>query len=244
MPTPISGPYIARSVAISGQSGLLTFLGLTSTNRAKTVRDAADTLIELGGSYTPTGTYTSLTMVTPVLGTPTSGDLRNCSAATDSVAGVISAADHTTLTGVSTVPATGVAPPFLGVGVRVVAYKSGIDCKTNAVTDVFTVPASRQFVCTNAILHPTVVSGGLAVAIVWKIIESGASLVMTTATAASSTAPALTQVWSQQGAGSVGNTIISNTCAAAAKVQFSITTAWTTSTTVTGELWVYGFYAT
>lgn len=68
----------AASLSISGQTGLLTFAGLTSTNRIKTVRDAADTILELGGSYTPTGTWTSLTMVTPVLGTPTSGNLANC----------------------------------------------------------------------------------------------------------------------------------------------------------------------
>jgi hypothetical protein len=68
----------AASLSISGQSGLLTFTGLVSINRIKTVRDADDTILELGGSYTPTGTWTSLTMVTPVLGTPTSGVLTNC----------------------------------------------------------------------------------------------------------------------------------------------------------------------
>lgn len=68
----------AASLSISGQSGLLSFTGLTSTNRIKTLRDAADTILELGGSYTPTGSWTSLTMVTPVLGTPTSGNLTNC----------------------------------------------------------------------------------------------------------------------------------------------------------------------
>jgi len=68
----------AASLSVSGQTGLLTVTGLASTNRAKTVRDAADTILELGGSYTPTGTWTSLTMVTPVLGTPTSGNLSAC----------------------------------------------------------------------------------------------------------------------------------------------------------------------
>ena len=68
----------AASLSVTGQTGLFTVVGLTSTNRAKTVRDAADTILELGGSYTPTGTWTSLTMVTPVLGTPTSGTLTNC----------------------------------------------------------------------------------------------------------------------------------------------------------------------
>lgn len=68
----------AASLSISGQTGLLTFTGITSTNRVKTVRDAADTILELGGSYTPTGTWTSMTLVTPALGTPASGILTSC----------------------------------------------------------------------------------------------------------------------------------------------------------------------
>lgn len=55
----------AASLSISGQTGLLTVTGLTSTNRIKTVRDAADTLLELGGSYTPTGTWTNMPLTTP-----------------------------------------------------------------------------------------------------------------------------------------------------------------------------------
>jgi hypothetical protein len=70
----------AASLSVSGQTGKITFTGLASTNRIKTVRDAADTILELGGSYTPTGTWTSVTMVTPVLGTPASGNLSNCTA--------------------------------------------------------------------------------------------------------------------------------------------------------------------
>lgn len=68
----------SAKVSVAGQTGLITFTGLASTSRIKTIRDAADTILELGGSYTPTGTWTSLTMVTPVLGTPTSGNLANC----------------------------------------------------------------------------------------------------------------------------------------------------------------------
>lgn len=68
----------AASLSISGQTGLMTVTGLASTNRVKTVRDAADTVLELGGSYTPTGTWTSMTFVTPALGTPASGVLTNC----------------------------------------------------------------------------------------------------------------------------------------------------------------------
>lgn len=69
----------AGSLKSVATTGLLTVTGMaTGTTRAKTVRDANDTILELGGSYTPTGTWTSLTMVTPVLGTPTSGTLTNC----------------------------------------------------------------------------------------------------------------------------------------------------------------------
>lgn len=67
----------AASLSISGQTGLLTFTGLASTSRIKTIRDAADTILELGGSYTPTGTWTSMTFVTPALGTPASGVMTN-----------------------------------------------------------------------------------------------------------------------------------------------------------------------
>lgn len=66
----------AASLSISGQSGLLTFTGLTSSNRAKTIRDAADTILELGGSYTPTGTWTWSSATwsgTPTLNQDTTG---------------------------------------------------------------------------------------------------------------------------------------------------------------------------
>ncbi len=67
----------SASLSITGQTGLLTVTGLTSTNRAKVVRDAADTLLELSGSYTPTGTWTNLQLVNPTLGTPASGNALN-----------------------------------------------------------------------------------------------------------------------------------------------------------------------
>ena len=74
----------AASLSISGQTGLLTFTGLASTSRAKTVRDAPDTILELGGTYTPTGTWnwTSATATWPTFNQSTTG-----SAATVSIAG-------------------------------------------------------------------------------------------------------------------------------------------------------------
>ena len=59
-------------------NGFTKFSGPTTSERTKTLRDADDTVLELGGSYTPTGTWTNLTLVTPVLGTPQSGSLVNC----------------------------------------------------------------------------------------------------------------------------------------------------------------------
>ncbi len=58
-------------------NGFTKFSGPTTAERTKTLRDASDTILELGGSYTTTGTWTSMTLVTPALGTPASGVLTN-----------------------------------------------------------------------------------------------------------------------------------------------------------------------
>ena len=59
-------------------NGFTKFSGPATSEKTKTVRDANDTVLELGGSYTPTGTWTNLTLITPTLGTPASGTLTNC----------------------------------------------------------------------------------------------------------------------------------------------------------------------
>lgn len=58
-------------------NGFTRFSGPTTAERVKTLRDVTDTILELGGSYTPTGTWTALTLVTPALGTPASGVVTN-----------------------------------------------------------------------------------------------------------------------------------------------------------------------
>lgn len=72
-------------------NGFTKFTGPTTAEKTKTLRDATDTILELGGSYTPTGTWTSMTLVTPALGTPASGTLTNCTGlpAASIVAGII-----------------------------------------------------------------------------------------------------------------------------------------------------------
>jgi len=89
----------AASVSISGQTGLLTFTGLTTVNRAKTVRDSADTILELGGSYTPTGTWnwSTATATWPTFNQNTTGTASNV---TGTVAVGNGGTGATTLTGV------------------------------------------------------------------------------------------------------------------------------------------------
>ena len=48
----------AGSLKMTGTTGLMTVTGVgAGTTREKTIRDANDTFLELGGSYTPTGTW-------------------------------------------------------------------------------------------------------------------------------------------------------------------------------------------
>jgi endosialidase-like protein len=119
----------AASLSVSGQTGLLTFTGITSTNRAKTVRDAADTLLELGGSYTPTGTWTSMTLVTPALGTPASGVITNltgtCTSCTANLAGNLTGSPSIT---VAAITATGLS---LSTG-NVISYNSDLGLSRGA----------------------------------------------------------------------------------------------------------------
>lgn len=66
----------AGSLKSTATTGLMTITGpATGTTRAKTVRDANDTFLELGGSYTPTGTWiwTSATATWPTFNQNTSG---------------------------------------------------------------------------------------------------------------------------------------------------------------------------
>lgn len=72
-------------------TGAITTTGTTAT-RAKTVRDAADTILELGGSYTPTGTwnFTSLTGTWPTFNQNTSGTAAGLSGTPNITVGTIS----------------------------------------------------------------------------------------------------------------------------------------------------------
>lgn len=70
------------SLKSTATTGLMTITGPgIGTTRSKTVRDADDTILELGGSYTPTGTWnwTSATATWPTFNQNTTGTATNLS---------------------------------------------------------------------------------------------------------------------------------------------------------------------
>ena len=160
-------------------------------------------------------------------------------AADDSTNGYMTSTDHTTLTSLSGF-ASGIAPTT-PAGVLWLANKTGVDLKTNATTDIFTVPAGKTAAALNAWVIPTAVTAGAAVTFKYQIVESGGGAGMTDSLQASSAAPVTTKNWTQRGA-NLGGIGPSTVCAAGAKVRIAITAAFTTSTTVTGTVWVAGFY--
>ena len=64
-----SSTAILTSVNGGTGNGFTKFSGPTTAERTKTLRDADDTVLELGGSYTPTGTWTSMSLTTPTVTT-------------------------------------------------------------------------------------------------------------------------------------------------------------------------------
>jgi hypothetical protein len=72
----------AGSLKSPATTGVTTITGpAAAATRAKTVRDADDTILELGGSYTPSGTWvwTSATVTWPTFNQSTSGTASNVS---------------------------------------------------------------------------------------------------------------------------------------------------------------------
>jgi phage gp45-like len=67
-------PVDAALTALATGSDFVVLSGPTTSNKTKTMRDASDTILELGGSYTPTGTWTNMVLATPTIGgTATTG---------------------------------------------------------------------------------------------------------------------------------------------------------------------------
>ncbi len=210
-----------KSLTLDGTDSTTMTFPSTSATIART--DAANT-------FTGASTATSWTFTTPVLGTPTSGTLTNCTGTADGLTAGDVTRNHATYAAAS--------PPTVDVGTFTVV-KTGVDLKTNATTDIFTVPTGRIFQCDEIYLIVTAVTSGVSVGIVFKAIESGGSNGMTIATAQNALAPVTGRIWREVPSIAGGPYF---TCAAGNKVQLSGTTMWTSSTTVTGSVFVRGSY--
>lgn len=129
------------------------------------------------------------------------------------------------------------------VGVPFVYAATGINLKTAATTDAFTVPAGKTFVCQTAVAVVTAVTGAGAGTLTYQIIESGSNGAMTVATASGSATPSITpggaNAYTEIPATTTGPW---STCAAGNKVQVKVNTSNAGSTTVTGTVYITGFY--
>ncbi len=152
-------------------------------------------------------------------------------------------------TGAYSVPAGGAAhgvytsasPPTTDVGLFVVA-KTGVDAKTAATTDIFTVPTGRAFLCTGAHMLVTAVTSGGAGTEQFLIQESSANRTLMPGAANASTTPVANQtVYWADNRGTFGNAIYS-TCAAGNKVQIAVSISQAGSSAVTATVFVEGFY--
>ena len=113
IPVPVTQGGTGRSTGTTAYSLVAT--GTTAKGAQQTLANGATTEVLVGGGAsalpvwtTATGSgapvrATSPTLVTPALGTPTSGDLQNCNAATDALKGVVELATNAeTLAGTDT----------------------------------------------------------------------------------------------------------------------------------------------
>jgi hypothetical protein len=151
-------------------------------------------------------------------------------AAGSTVTGFAPAGDHAVYAGAS--------PPTTDVGTFVIS-KTGVDLKTAGTTTVFTVPTGRAFVCTSAIALVTAVTGGGAGTETFQIKESGAGGAMTQAGASGSSTPVVGTYYETLSPSSAGPYA---RCAASNAVQVVVATSQALSTTVTGTVFVTGFY--
>lgn len=135
-------------------------------------------------------------------------------------------------------PGDGVAPTVAKY-VKCLARKSSIDLKTAATSSIFTVPASKTFVCTDVVAVVDSVTSAGAGTETFKIVESGASKSMSSNTASASGTPAVGTYYSES---ATPNGAPYTGCAAGNIVQIVVTTSQAGSTAVSGTVYVFGFY--
>lgn len=132
------------------------------------------------------------------------------------------------------------SPPTVDVGTFEIGPITGVDLKNAGTTTIFTVPTGRKFVCVGATAIVTAVTGGGAGTETFKITESGAGGSMTQNTASGSATPVVGNYYRED---SPANTGPYTMCAAGNLVQIVVSTSQAGSTTVTGSVFIRGFYA-
>ena len=186
------------------------------------------------GVTTQTGTganvqATSPSLVTPILGTPTSGALTNCTNY-----------DISKLT--NTTAATGVAPvaplyqPF-------VAQLTGLSlAATNSTgTAIFTIPSTGgigRYCLIAASAVVTSVTGGATGALTWNIRDTTNNVVLSSATASAATTPVVGSAYFQNVGGGQGPAKLPPS---GANIGAQITVA-NTSTTCVATIYIVGYY--
>lgn len=227
--TVVTLPNASSTLPIFGQQ--ITFSGPTAA-RTITLPDAAFTVARTDAANTFTGvqTMTSPALTTPVLGTPTSGTLTNCTGTADGLTAGDVTRNHIVYAAAS--------PPTVDVGMFTIV-KTGVDMKTAATTTVFTVPASRTFICTGAYFVVTSVTSAGAGTETFKIQEGGGTAMTTNTASGSGTPAAGTYYWQGQTAAGAPY----KAAAATVTVQVVVATSQAGSTAVTGSIFVTGFYS-
>ncbi len=211
-----------KSITLEGTDATTMTFPTTSATIART--DAANT-------FTGASTATSWTFTTPVLGTPTSGTLTNCTGTADGLTAGDVTRNHAVYAAAS--------PPTVDVGIFTIA-KTSVDLKTAATVDVFTVPASRTFICTSTYILVTAVTTGGAGTQVWTIKESSSARAMSLGTTSASGTPVANQTCYLM----IGNASpVNSNCTAGNKVQCVFGASHAGSTAVTGTVYVTGFYS-
>ncbi len=134
----------------------------------------------------------------------------------------------------------GASPPTVDVGMFTI-FIAGVDLKTAGTSTVFTVPTGRTFIATWGMVLVTAVNTGGAGTENLTIKESSGARTLLTALAVNSHTPVANQSVYAIVDASV-SAILSN-CTSGNSVQAVITTSHAGSTSVSGSIFVTGYYS-
>ncbi len=137
---------------------------------------------------------------------------------------------------------TSASPPAMDVGLFMVS-KTGVDLKSAGTTNVFTVPSSRNYICTGfGFFVTSTTNAGAGTFSSMQIKESSASRTMSVVFSTSSATPVANQTASFFPS-DVSTAIPRSNCTTGNAVQFTIGASNAGSTAVAGTVYVTGFYS-